>query len=55
MRPAKLLRVGLIAWAWVVANPAHADYFVDFRARPGGVFGHTYPVCAQLEQGGRVS
>jgi hypothetical protein len=54
MQPAKLCRVGLIALAAVVSTPAHADYVVDFRARPGGVFGHTYVVYGQLDGRGRL-
>ena len=65
MQPAKLCLAGLIGLAAAAATPVHADrlrdapplaghYFVDFRARPGGVFGHTYVVYGGVDGRGRV-
>jgi hypothetical protein len=34
------------------AKPGH--YFVDFRARKGGVFGHTYVVYGKIDGHGRI-
>lgn len=65
MQSAKLCVVGLVALTSLVSTLAHADrlrngrspsghYFVEFRARPGGVFGHTYVVYGQTDPRGRV-
>lgn len=65
MRHAKLCLVGLFALTAIASTAAHADrvrsdrsspsqYFVDFRARPGGVFGHTYVVYGRMDARGRI-
>ena len=65
MQPAKLCLAGLIGLAAATATPVRADrlrdapppaghYFVEFRARPGGVFGHTYVVYGGMDGRGRV-
>ena len=65
MQPARLWLVGLVALTSLTSTLAHADrlrrggqasghYFVDFRARPGGVFGHTYVVYGRMDERGRV-
>ena len=65
MQPATLCLAGLIGLAAAAATPVRADrlrnappsaghYFVDFRARPGGVFGHTYVVYGGMDGRGRV-
>ena len=65
MRHAKRWLVGLVALTTATSTLAHADrvpsdrsssghYVVDFRARPGGVFGHTYVVYGRMDGRGRI-
>lgn len=64
MWPAKRYLVGLVVLAALASTLAHADrlrydrpatdgYFVDFRVRSGGVFGHTYVVYGRIDARGR--
>jgi hypothetical protein len=57
MRPAPLLialLAGVALPASAVAEPVRGPYFVEFRARDGGVMGHTYVMYGRLDQSGRV-
>lgn len=65
MRPALRYLVGALALAATASAPARAEYrragaqpsgsyVVDFRARPGGVFGHTYVVYGRIDARGRI-
>ncbi len=66
MRPTALCFALVLALVAVgAAAPARAElvragtvpssrYIVDFRARPGGVFGHTYLVFGQVDARGRI-
>ena len=66
MRLAKLIVAGLVCVASTVTivartghdhavePPARWHYFVDFRARPGGVLGHTFIVYGRIDDGGRI-
>lgn len=65
MRPAIRCLIGILALAAVASapaqakrlrngEPAHGPYVVDFRARPGGVFGHTYVVYGRMDSRGRL-
>lgn len=65
MRPVKRYLVGLVVLASLASPLAHADrvrygppstdqYFVDFRVRSGGVFGHTYVVYGRIDGRGRI-
>ena len=65
MRPALRCLIGVLALAATASAPARAEYrragarpshsyVVDFRARPGGVFGHTYVVYGRVDARGRI-
>ncbi len=65
MRSAPLLfaasiGLALTATAGAQQSPRHADalarerYFVDFRARTGGILGHTFIVYGRMDARGRV-
>ena len=65
MRPTLQCLLGVLALAAATATPAGAEYrragapppgtyVIDFRARPGGVFGHTYVVYGRVDARGRL-
>src|SRR5262245_8546202 len=52
MRPAPLL-LALCLIAPAAAPDARADYFIDFRARPGAMVGHTFILYGHVDHRGR--
>jgi hypothetical protein len=50
MRPAPLL---LALCLMVPAAGARADHFIDFRARPGALVGHTFILYGRVDERGR--
>jgi hypothetical protein len=57
MRSAPLLVACIISLALTslaTAQPARESYFLDFRARGGGVLGHTFIVYGRMDERGRV-
>lgn len=65
MRLARRCVLGVLALAATAATPVSAEYrragaappgvyVIDFRARPGGVFGHTYVAYGRLDARGRL-
>ena len=58
MRSAPLLVaciIGLALTAVASAQPARESYFLDFRARGGGVLGHTFIVYGRMDERGRIT
>jgi hypothetical protein len=57
MRSAPLLVACIISLALTsvaAAQPARESYFLDFRARGGGILGHTFIVYGRMDERGRV-